>query len=614
MRQQTVKKNKIILILIFLAVIVGIIHTSKHLIISYLLQDKQYAPFTKESSQDDFNWYGARMNRIFNGNLFISDIATFEYKDAPPFAPPLSPMLYSPMFYIGKTFLSGLILIDFFYPFCFFIFFYIIGFLLTKQKWFSFFVAISSTLAAKMANFFFNFEFKNFAKYFLPFSHLEKSLLNQRESTLPNYFILLPTIIFILLTINTRNTKRGYIYGVLMGIFTGLLIYTYQIYAIYIGGVWIVLFIYFLIIKDYATLKRFLYGGMICFLIIIPYFVFQYQRESIISGQELLERFGGEFGRKINFYVYRYYILYIVLMVLTYIFGRKHRKESVFVIGCLASIIMGLNIQLLTGYNLQSDHWLSRVAPIGLNITFFMWVYWLWNFLKKKGIIFKIFNIGLILFCIFSFTRTIHAQYLFSKNTLQAFTIEDNNLLGALDWLNKNTEKDTVILTPSLERNSLIVLMTHNRVYVPHAINTLAPEKEIIDRAFKLFKVLNVKTQHIRNLIDVEKNQIATNEADIENTGIYYFFYSRYMPHELDTHLENIPYIIPERNQEDFINLYEATEATAKDLFKYRADYLFWGGVEKAIAKDFNPENKSWLKKEYQNDTSAIYKIFPNEI
>ncbi|MBU2529986.1 MAG: hypothetical protein KKD35_03005 [Elusimicrobia bacterium] len=614
MHQRINKNKKIIFALIFLAIAVGIIYTSRHLITDYMLRGKPYAPFTEKSSYDDFSWYGARMNRVFNGDLFISDIAVFEYKDAPPFAPPLSTMLYSPMFFLGKTFINGLILIDFFYPFCFFIFFYVIGFLLTKQKWFSFFIAILSTLAAKMANFFFNFEFQNFAKYFFPFSHLETNLLNKRESVLPDYFILLLAIIFILLTINTRNTKRGYIYGVLMGIFAGLLIYTYPLYAIYMGGVWMVLFIYFLIVKDYAILKRFLCGGIICFLTIIPYFIIQYQRESIISGQELLERWGGEFERKINFHVYRYYIVYMALMILTYIFGRKNKKESIFVIGCLASIIIGLNIQLLTGYNLQSDHWLSRVAPIGLNITFFMWVYWLWNFLKKKGIIFKIFNIGLILFCVFSFTRSIHAQYLFSKNTYEMFTIEDSNFLNAIDWLNKNTEKDSVVLTPSLKRNLSIILLTHNRVYVPNAINTLAPEKEIIDRAFTLFRVLNVKPQHIGNLMDTEKNRVAVSEADSENMGAEYFFYSRYAPHELDTAIKNTPCTVPEKIQKDFINLYEATEATAKDLFKYRADYLFWGGAEKAIAKDFNPENKDWLKKEYQNDTTAIYKIFPNEI
>lgn len=614
MLMRHLKKYKIVYLLVFLAIITGAIHTSRHFIISSLLQGKPYMPFTEKSSYDDFFWYGARMNRAFNGSLFISDIATYEYKDAPPFAPPLAATLYLPMFYLGKTFINGLILIDFFYPFSFFILFYIIGFLLTRQKWFSFFIAISGALAARMPALFFHFDFRNAIKYLLPFSHLEETLLNKRESVLPNYFILLPAIIFILLAINAQSRKKGYVAGILMGIFSGLLIYTYQMYAIYIGGIWLILFFYFLAIKDYAILKRFLYGGIAGLLVILPYFIWQQRLWEITGKQEFLERFGGEFERKINFFVYKEYILYAVLIVLTYFFGKQNRKEAMFVISSLLAIIIGLNIQLLSGYNLQSDHWISRVAPIGLNITFFMWVYWLWNFLKNRKTLFGVFSIGLILFSIFAFTRTIHAQYLFSKNNYQAFTNEDGDFLNAADWLNKNTEKDSVILTPSLKRNSSIVLLTHNRVYLPHAVNTAAPEEEIIGRAFTLFKILNVKTEHVANLLNTEKNAVAEDEANSENKGATYLFYARYIPHKLDTHFLNTPFFVPNDIQKKFVKLYEEIRAEPNDLFKYRADYLFWGDAEKSIAADFNPENKSWLKKEYENSTIKIYRMLPNKI
>jgi len=609
MHQHTVFK----LLFITAILIVGIVYSILPHYVRYdTLQSRgeQYVPLTKESYFDVMNVHGGRYRDIIDGDIFGGEVDTFEHRDGPIFWPLLSAAMLAPFFLPFGTISPGIIISDFIFPIAiFFAFFFIIK-SLVHNKFFALFSSFVLMLFPQMPLLIPPSsleELRILTFQFLPFLNVGAGVdltYLARESFIPGgpFFIF---ALFFIFQVVFRETKKK-LFILLAGVSYGLLFYLYFYFWVFTTIVLGVLFLFLFFGDERKAAIRIVLSGILGFLVSIPFWVNQYMLGELPHHLELIERIGIEVGRDPKLFLWKTYALFLFLAALAIVFSRRGvvpRREGIFLAAIALSSIVALDINMVTNFVPQSDHWSGRVFLITNGILWSVFLYYFFCYIGRKWMhriphrhLWKRIGIVLVFSMLFLLTYSVALkEIVLNKELAYRYTVA-RPLLQAYEWLNQNTSKDSVVVSPSSFTNIDIPVYTHNRIYFARAITTLATQDEILERfygTYSLFKMSLGET-------------LAFAESP---NGIFYLWGEQLRDKHPDSYLRPKPsderYVLTVSLKEKIVNDY-AHYVTPKNL-PYRADYIFFGPRERAMG--ISERTLKGYDAVYDADDVAIYKL-----
>jgi hypothetical protein len=285
------------------------------------------------------------------------------------------------------------------------------------------------------------------------------------------------------------------------------------------------------------------------------------------------------------------------------IFFYKERDFNFYFIGSI--LIAGLlctNQQVVSGKDLESWHWYYCTEK---TIAIITGIVLLNNFLTKRANflqrILKGLNYGrlkkpfLVSSFIFIILSGLYIQLSYYKSVKDSQK-ERQFLYSAFQWLNDNTEVDSVVLAS--EPVSLILpVYTHNNVYIARYIyESVVSDSEIMDRFFIFARLFGMDKEEITSYVINHINTFfGMRPGDPKYKSLEDFLISNKV-------LENITKKYEYFKKEDAFSL----------LRRFRVDYLFFSPYERNLSK-MSPENYPFLHKVYDTKDIRIYKIMGKE-
>jgi hypothetical protein len=212
--------------------------------------------------------------------------------------------------------------------------------------------------------------------------------------------------------------------------------------------------------------------------------------------------------------------------------------------------------------------------------------------LGKKGIatgwITTSFMVGYIL------AANFYGQYLYSAQGADKFTLSRERE-EVFMWLNGNTFPHSVVATLSSDTNRELLLYTHNRVFIPNGLNTIASEKEIWDRAFRAAVLFDLDADEFARMIR-------------GNDSAYYLFSERFTDNSFDAAFRSgWVRAFPDALIEEKTNVYASYAASDACEIPYLLDYA----LVDARARMFGANTRALtecFERVYDTGVISIYK------
>lgn len=613
-------KNRQTLILASLACIVGFIYFFYHLLLFIWYRESGGEYYSIVLPGDGYpTTFWPRLRELSDGYLRMADHSLFEHRNGlTTMHSLLNPLIFYPLFLIGG-FRGVLPLGVFIFAAISFLILYKLAKLLTERfslsaAFASVFVLIAglpSLLLPRSIN-----SLKDLVKIFLPFipDGSPRNRLNflAMESMMPGLIIFGPFLIFLFLFIKTQKRK----YAVFCGILYGLLFYTYTFFWIYASIVFFLASILFMYRKDWKAFCSSIIAGAIG-LFLSTYFWFNFfMAKKLPWIDEYLHRSGwvekgGHYFRTSQWFLY---LTMTVALIFLYKFSKRKGRMYIFNFFSILFVagFVGLNMQVITGTNIQPDHWYSRIIFIPIAFTFLMVGEWLFEIAERKG--FKIYaTTALVLVMLFVFSGSTHAAYIYAKKKFETFRLP-TGIMQSLSWMNSNIEKDAVVLTPMPYLNQLFLFYTPAKIFLPNAAGTMASEEEILERMFMVYKLFGVTDAYMNDELRVEPIGIVPKSTKFPSMYMSlfdYVYFQQFYSQAFDASMHVTPEVtkIPAWKVEQILSDYKTYSFTFPNLKnKYRADYVYVGPLEAEIATT-NFDADQTFEKVYDADGVKIYKI-----
>ncbi len=407
---------------------------------------------------NDVMFYYARINDAADGHSFLSNAYLYEHKDSLPQQLFLAEWLLAQPVKIFNLNINTVHLIyNFLLPAIAFILTYLALFLILKSRFWSIIFSI----------------FLFFGLYSLAFI--------RPVSPQFNFIFWLTQFIFLWLLVNSHNNTNTRMYAndtnkmrdishsrysyvihkfVLLGVNAlnfGLLFYIYPYYwTFYLIFFGILVAVYFWKNRELALkIAAVVVGG---FILAIPYFYFNYLSSQLPYYTETLTRLGmiyTRFPSGIRIVFYTIFGLALFGLALWKKIIKSDAKTLFFISGILASVI-AVNQHLITGKNFEFSSHYDMGAIFFLVFT----TAYLWTNMKINRKL-----IGAIFIFIASAT-VISGLSVFSERALAVdeSIAYQQNYAPIFEWLNKNTEKDSVVYA-NVDLSGLIPVYTANNVF-----------------------------------------------------------------------------------------------------------------------------------------------------
>lgn len=469
--------NKLAVIIV-VALIVGLIHIIPHIILLRSLNESRvYYPFTLAELL-----YAAQVREILDGNFFIGDPQFFEYKhNFPPIFPYLPPLVISLVSFLFGSVINGFLVSDFIFPFILFI--TLVGFIytLTKKFWISVFLSVSTIIIYPLT-------------IKIPplttdiFIGLIKKLsLLQVEQFLPFFRTPNPQLSYIIMIFAfwslflfwKKQQKKHFLASLIFGIF---LFSTYFYHLVFFIFTVLMLLLISIIKKNLNLVKKlflllFLFG--ICaifyqFLLNQPI----YQSISITGGKFYTRYFDWIFTLRYGFFL----LIFIAL-------NRKWGSDlGLFCIAIILSAILSMNFQLFSGWTMQPGHFPQTTIEPTLVIVLGIL---LLPLLDKVRHALPLLTLLVLIYGFFYQVR-------FATANKGAWSIS-SDLNKVIVWIEKNTDKDTVVVSLDPSVLSYIPVLTKSNIFLPVEEYHYATIDEIWERLIYAFKIYQVKPEFIES-------------------------------------------------------------------------------------------------------------------
>ena len=545
------------------ALIIGLIYILPH-ILFISEEGRNYRLFFK--TKDDSALYAARVREVYDGHYLIADPFTYENKQRPYVRPFLSELLVGMSGKaLGLSIDNLFILGDFIFPvIIFYLLFYFLK-LLTKSVPLSLLGstailldALYSLIALSKLNL--SDSFSTFSRPIAPQFH---------------YIFFVLCLIFIyrsLVNYKARDT-------LLAGFFLGLLFYMYPYFWTYIFAGLGVLSLYLIFKKEFKRTKIILFILTGAIVISIPYWVNYMRLLDLPFYNEIATRFFRQSHQPI---ISKLSVLNLVIFSAFY---KKRDFNFFFLLSFLAGSVLCMNQQLLTGWIFEADQWHYYADAQMFVVTGIVLLERLSRNMRFKERFIRLLLVASLTFSISA--RVIVHIYSYQKK--KPAQHQEQELYGALAWLENNTRKDDVVLTSNTV-SLLIPAHTHNNIYwSDYMIECPHSDKDILERFFLLARLLGM-----------DENDVISHILTYRIDGHNDFFGIRYREHA-DLPPDLYDYII--RRYRAF-----KEEDIKTALTRFRADYLFYGPNERLLSKG-KFRDEPFLYKVYDSKGIQIYKI-----
>lgn len=257
--------------------------------------------------------------------------------------------------------------------------------------------------------------------------------------------------------------RKRWVFGVISTLILGSSFYLYPytwsfIYA-FLGALCLI----FLFQKKWQDIKRLILMGLGGVVIAIPYFLNIYRSFLHPYFTEVNVRFGLTETHQIilGFLVPSIFVLFLLF------FPKEGRNRYIFSLALLTAPFIVLNQQLITGKEFHSGHyhWFFN-QPLAIIFLVTMLLYQL-KFWQQKLKLFKNINISKITACLIigaSFYTGIVIQAASYKETKPQI-LEDQRSGPIVEWLNKNANKDEVVLSDIHQSDIVSIYTSLNQFY-----------------------------------------------------------------------------------------------------------------------------------------------------
>lgn len=545
------------IILPVFVLVVSIIYGLPNLILASKLK-AGYTPFTLKGSpiaRDEAFAYGPETLFVYKNKSLLKEIYAKEYQDFPtPFKGESAPAALLALLTVFTGSLQGsFIAADFIFPPIIFLAFYYIAHMFVKNK----LLALSCAFAAVVA--------RDLVAV-IPFPGETLKYLTVQENQ--NYLLYLsrafhPQVSFvfflapIILTFKVIENPKNYKYTFTLGLFIGLIFYSYVFYWTLFVFFYLLTIIFFLIKKHFYEIRMLIIPGVLGLAIGSYYIlnIFQFYKlpfvEDFVTKSSL-------HNVPLPMTLMRY--LLISILFLTCI-KRKDSKSFVFFIFLLAGVLITPISKIFIGQDLETFHYLRRAMMPFYLITIFICLY---SLSHKHKLVLKITSLTMIIVIFLFGLRT---QWV-AVDVIQNNHIKDQSLESLMGWFNENSENRAVIGTLNPDIASLIPLYTSNLVYIPPTDRTIMPTYEGIER----YKILS-------ELLGVSKEM---QEKKIKEEASFFFVYQAYNDDGyLDPESERVKRAVKQIKELSYKNNWESK------VQNYELDYIVVTLDEISIIKPY---------------------------
>ncbi|KKP36922.1 hypothetical protein A2483_03610 [Candidatus Peregrinibacteria bacterium RIFOXYC2_FULL_33_13] len=385
------------------------------------------------------------------------------------------------------------------------------------------------------------------------------------------------------------DKKINWINNLIIGLAWGIMGYLQFFYWLFFFLFYPLFSLYFIWTKKYTHVKNIIIQAIIAILASIP-LIFNIL---LIQSNEIAVRGGVIFNHKPNldFLI----VSFLLIFIITYI---RKDKNFYFLLSIFLATILGMNLQVIIGQNIQIDHWHMRVTrPFAIICAFILFHRFQFIKIPLNGIkkLLKLISkpaislsLSLIFFLIIiinaSFIQITAAQYY--KNKITTF---NNTYYSSLEWLSNNSQKNDVILS-SPYTSMLIPLYTDSYSYLASGYS-FSSEEEIIDRAAIYFALIKIEKEKIIELLNTRKTQ-------------RFFFNDQYYPGHINGEDRKMTPKIFQKVIDKYN--YYLTQDLEKAINKYKINYFY---IDQNTAKINNRDftEFKFLKLVYEDKENKIY-------
>lgn len=591
-------------VVVFGMICVGLLHLAPHVFIAERLEavGEEYAPYSLARSYDMTTVIGPRMREVLDGHYLPSDTDIVEYKDAPYFWPPFAALVYIPFFALSSDITQVVVVTDAVFTMALFLLVVWVYYLLIPSRWFALSFALLTALYVD-----YSIQIppstmglvEAIAHTLNPFTDTPVAhLLSRRESFIPGALPLLLTIGFVILTLK----RSSYLYPMFGGLSFALVAYTYPFHALYMGFALVILFGGTVAFRMWEEVRRLMVFGIFGGLALIPYVVNQYALRALPDFYEdIFLRYGIKEMRQFHPEYMMRYIWSLLVALGVFVWGMRHgaKKEAFVISALLLSGIVVLNLDLILGYQVQPDHWLTRELLWGFHLAYVVIGYALYSLCLSRMPRLPLLGTVLMLLVLVSIgTTALRSHMLRVERDYAAYSVPQY-YRDAFGWLNAHTPPDAVVLTPSLVTNNFIPLYTHNNIFIPRVYNSLASLEERFERVKVAYATFGIPDSYLESVTPErtahgEDASIQDTYKEIETDLTLYLIGVRYAGH-------GKPVFPSEVKQQ----LRETAPVCTR---KCRIEYVFVGPQERALMTvDF--DSMSEYVKVYEHDGVSIYKV-----
>ncbi len=528
--------------------------------------------------------YVPRAREVMEGNLFVSDIGFKKYKDHPPYLSVLGPIVFGTFAKVldspGK-YLYGLVNAKIFTDMLFsflilLIFFFIFRSILDGWLLPVLMLCLSIVKLHFYANLTYNF---TPAGIINGFSYLFR---------LKNYDIITDTLrwecpiltfiffgLFFLAGIHAvKNTKLRYL--IPWAVSTGILCYVYPFHYIY-ASVSFFLVMAYLIVSKQITARDFLVTFSIYALVVSLYYYNYLHFTQFENFLDVKRRLGFEEGRFFRWALWPGYLLFIFLGgIIVRLYRRTNdtieKRLFALAICFLATNIITLNIQIITGFIPHPDHWHRYAIGPAFGIILAIMISCLVKYAKSEQSIFSKWNLVgsirvavLILIIWFSSSHYVSSLILADKNVRWGqFPYE---YIQAMDVINKHSEPNDIVLSINLRVNSSLFSYTSTNPYFLNGILTLASHEEIVERFLYGNYIFGVPVSEVREALSYRPH-------------VEYFFNNYYVSNKPGWGVYNVDpsanwaIIVPEKEKDLLVEKYRNLNFKIEDVLTTEIDFI----------------------------------------
>lgn len=550
---------------------------------------------------------------VLDGHWWISDGRIIEHMRLPNLWSFVDPLIIAPLAFLTRSVSLTFLIGHFFVAAAVFIIVYYLALRLTRSRAWSYLFSLLFASAPLLGYYLFPASFFNIklvARTILPVGSLPGEILMSKYvsfSVLPGLVLFSLAFLTLLRAIEAPSRRSVLTAGAVQG----LLIYVYITDVMFLFTAMGIMALLFLGQRRMAEFKALIGIVGIAIATSALYWWNFFSIQFLPWAEEFYLRIGGELTREFRASQWKEYLLYAAFALVIWFVGKRMRQEKIatYLIGFVLSAIVLLNLQVIVGFNPAPTVWAGHQLYFGFFLGWLVLARWLYLTLRERHLrAANGFATTLIVVVALAILRIIATQAYIASYLYPAHTIPEN-LRESFAWLDQNTERDSVVVSPSLVTNALLPVFTHARVIMPVAVTSPAPQAEIIDRLYVAYALYGVSPEYLQKALAGSLGTIDDFAFGQENALVTWLFESYYVDHSIDGYFLRRTADIPAEVAAGIVAGYEGYPRRLDYLLgRYRVDYLYVGPYERRFTRmDF--DSAPFLRKVYDKGDVAIYRI-----